>query len=584
MVDTKYNADAEALSVPPSPARDVNQQAVDLDELPNGYYRSRNFIGSLIATCLMAISLYLGYVLPVNSLAAINADLGPDPSYSMISTVFTLISGVAVLLVGRLGDIFGRRYFLIGGQLLGLIGAIVCATAKNIPTVIGGSALCGLAASVQLTFTFVIAELVPNKLRPMINAGIFVATIPFAGFGGLIAKLFTQNTEKSWRWNYYINMITCGLSIILYVLCYYPPGWEIKHKGQSRLEGLKKFDYIGFVLYAGDWSWCSSVFVTWGGSSYPWSSSHVIAVLVVGFVSLIAFIAYEIAVPLEQPLLPLYLLKNRGYTATVCSALVGNMVYFSMSLLWPEAIAYLFTTDSITAGWLACSTGLGVIVGEIVAGALMKRLGYSKYQLIASTILITTFSGALAAVNQDRQAYGLAFTAIGGFAVGYLELITLIMCPLYCEPEDIGLASGFLGSAKQVAGTIATVIYITILNSRVAAVLPRDVSAAAVKAGLETSSVTYLLEAVSAGTTTALQAVPGMTDSILAAIGNAEKTAYSQSFRTVFLVSIAFGGLAIIAAVVSVPIDDKLNNVVAAKLSGTGASREELPTNEKEKN
>jgi hypothetical protein len=24
------------------------------------------------------------------------------------------------------------------------------------------------------------------------------------------------------------------------------------------------------------------------------------------------------------------LLKNRGYTATVCSALVGNMVYFSM--------------------------------------------------------------------------------------------------------------------------------------------------------------------------------------------------------------------------------------------------------------
>ncbi|KAJ6019441.1 hypothetical protein N7522_001508 [Penicillium canescens] len=582
MVNTKYNVDAEALYVPPSPARDVNQQAVDLDELPNGYYRSKNFIGSLIATCLMAISLYLGYVLPVNSLAAINADLGPDPNYSMISTVFTLISGVAILLVGRLGDIFGRRYFLIGGQLLGLIGAIVCATAKNVPTVIGGSALCGLAASVQLTFTFVIAELVPNKLRPMINGGIFVTTIPFAGFGGLIAKLFTQNTEKSWRWNYYINMITCGLSIILYVCCYYPPGWEIKHKGQSRLEGLKKFDYIGFVLYAGGLV-LMLLGLSWGGSSYTWSSSHVIAVLVVGFVSLIAFVAYEIAVPLEQPLLPLYLLKNRGYTATVCSALVGNMVYFSMSLLWPEAIAYLFTTDSITAGWLACSTGLGVIVGEIVAGALMKRLGYSKYQLIASTILITTFSGALAAINQDRQAYGLAFTAIGGFAVGYLELITLIMCPLYCEPEDIGLASGFLGSAKQVAGTIATVTYIAILNSRVSAVLPRDVSAAAVKAGLAKSSVTYLLEAVSVGTTTALQAIPGMTDSILAAVGDAEKTAYSQSFRTVFLVSIAFGGLAIIAAVVSVPIDDKLNNVVAAKLSGTGASRAELQTNE-EKN
>jgi MFS family permease len=158
---------------------------------------------------------------------------------------------VGILLVGRLGDIFGRRYFLIGGQLLGLIGAIVCATAKNIPTVIGGSALCGLAAAVQLTFTFVIAELVPNRLRPMVNAGIFITTFPFAAFGGLIAQLFIANTEKSWRWTYYLNIITCSLSMILLVICYFPPGWDRKHMGASKIEGLKKFDYIGFILYAG---------------------------------------------------------------------------------------------------------------------------------------------------------------------------------------------------------------------------------------------------------------------------------------------------------------------------------------------
>jgi hypothetical protein len=74
---------------------------------------------------------------------------------------------------------------------------------------------------------------------------------------------------------------------------------------------------------------------------------------------------------MEQPLLPMSLLKHRGYSATVCSALVGNMVYFSMrygyasrcsiiidtnsacSLLWPEAIAALYTTDTIKAGWLS---------------------------------------------------------------------------------------------------------------------------------------------------------------------------------------------------------------------------------------
>lgn len=70
------------------------EQPVDLDNLPRGYYLSKNFVGSLIAVCLMADSLYLGYTLPVNSLSAINADLGPDSSYSMISTVSTLLAGV----------------------------------------------------------------------------------------------------------------------------------------------------------------------------------------------------------------------------------------------------------------------------------------------------------------------------------------------------------------------------------------------------------------------------------------------------------------------------------------------------------
>lgn len=59
--------------------------------------------------------------------------------------------------------------------------------------------------------------------------------------------------------------------------------------------------------------------------------------------------------PLEQPLLPLKLLKNRNYVAVVASAAVGNIIYFSMNLLWPEMIADLYTTDIIQAGWLAVS-------------------------------------------------------------------------------------------------------------------------------------------------------------------------------------------------------------------------------------
>ncbi|GLA13952.1 hypothetical protein AnigIFM62618_011370 [Aspergillus niger] len=556
-------------------ARELTATPVDLDELPAGYY----------CIYLPSTSDYLGRI--VQQLLTVFLLAGPDPSYSLISTVFTLISGVGLLLVGRLGDLFGRRYILIGGQLLGLIGAIVCATAKTVPTVIGGSVLCGLAAAVQLTFSFVIAELVPNRARPVVNAGIFITTLPFSAFGSLIADLFIANTARSWRWTYYLNIITCGLSIILLVLFYFPPGWDAKRGNESRIDGLKKFDYIGFLLYAGGlilvllglcespvpaltrfFHGANSIPSAWGGSSYAWHSAHVIAVLVIGFVCLLAFALYEIFVPLQQPLLPMSLLRNRGYAGAVCSALVGNMVYFSMSLLWPTAIADLYTTNTIKTGWLSISTGAGVIVGEVAAGILMKPVGYTKYQLIITTLMITAFSGALASINQYRQAYGIAFTALGGFFVGYLELITIIMCPLYCSPQDIGLASGFLGSAKQVAGTIATAIYVAILDNRVTVDLPRDVSAAALNAGLPSSSLTDLLEAVSAGTTAAYEAVPGMTNGILGAVTEAVKTAYSQSFRTVFLASIAFGGLSVIAACFAEGVDGRFTGDVAARLKG----------------
>ena len=51
-----------------SHAGDLNgltSRPLQLDELPVGYYRSKNFIGSVVGVCLMAISLYLGFVLPV---------------------------------------------------------------------------------------------------------------------------------------------------------------------------------------------------------------------------------------------------------------------------------------------------------------------------------------------------------------------------------------------------------------------------------------------------------------------------------------------------------------------------------------
>ena len=77
---------------------------------------------------------------------------------------------VGQTLIGRLSDIFGRRRFLAGGQGLGLVGAIICPTAKDVSTIIGGSAIVGLAGSTALSVPFISGELVPMKYRFIGNA------------------------------------------------------------------------------------------------------------------------------------------------------------------------------------------------------------------------------------------------------------------------------------------------------------------------------------------------------------------------------------------------------------------------------
>jgi hypothetical protein len=48
----------------------VDARAVggDVDEMPKGYYRSWQFIGTVTAQCLASICAYLGWVLPANTL------------------------------------------------------------------------------------------------------------------------------------------------------------------------------------------------------------------------------------------------------------------------------------------------------------------------------------------------------------------------------------------------------------------------------------------------------------------------------------------------------------------------------------
>lgn len=87
------------------------------------------------------------------------------------------------------------------------VGCIIGATAQHINQLIAGNALIGLATAAQLSFNYIITELVPIKDRFYVISLIFLFALPFSAFGPVISRLLIVHTSAGWRWDYRMNII-----------------------------------------------------------------------------------------------------------------------------------------------------------------------------------------------------------------------------------------------------------------------------------------------------------------------------------------------------------------------------------------
>jgi MFS family permease len=67
--------------------------------------------------------------------------------------------------VGSFADDLGRKWFVVVGNLLAIIGAIICATAHSVQVVIVGMAIAGLGSCGQQMSLAAISEVFPRKWR-----------------------------------------------------------------------------------------------------------------------------------------------------------------------------------------------------------------------------------------------------------------------------------------------------------------------------------------------------------------------------------------------------------------------------------
>ncbi|KAH6673045.1 fungal trichothecene efflux pump [Halenospora varia] len=548
--------------------------AAETDELPKGYFSSFYFIGSFIGTGMNLMGSTAGFAIIAPVLSQIDAAIGPGPII-WLSLVYTLGLAIGLTLVGRLTDIFGRRWFFISGVMLGVIGSIIGATAKTIPVLIGGQTLIGLSASTGYSYAFVVGELVPVKHRFLANAVLFMFSMPTAGFGAAISTAFILYTEAGWRWCYYLLIILNSITAILYFFFYFPPNFNAKHRTESKLQLIKEFDYVGTLLYIAGLLFFI-LGLSWGGNVYPWKDAHVVATIIVGFLCLVGLFVYEAYRPLKEPLIPIHLFKNRQWVASAISLSIGASVYYSQAIVWPQMTSTVYANGRLMwAGWVGSLAGIAITTGEIIGGAIAKKTGKTKFQVIAAMTLGTIFLGAMASCTPDTPKTAMALVFLAVTAIGYNEAIVLPICTILIrDQKEIGTAAGIAGSTRSAISTVASTIYTVVLTSRITTTIPAKVPAAVIGAGLPASSVAGYMGAIAkGGSEQLLSAVQGLTPAVLAAGARAYQVAYADAYRTVFLTSIAFGVLGIVCSFFVPNVDEYMTDSVATTLGNRKGDR-----------
>ncbi|KAF9884761.1 hypothetical protein FE257_001251 [Aspergillus nanangensis] len=468
--------------------------------------------------------------------------------------------------VGSLSDLIGRRYVALIGASLVVIGMIVCTTAHTMNNFIAGMAIAGAGAGVnELTALAATSEMAPTRQRGKYVAILIFTIAPFAP-SVLWAQLIANHS--GWRNVGAFCAAWSGFGLLVTIFFYFPPP-RVNSIGMSRMEIIKRVDYVGgFLSITGLILFLAGL--QWGGYQYPWTSAHVLAPLILGGVMLIGFGFWEIY-GTDYPIFPSRLKQEpRTLGMTLVITFISGANFFSVLMFWPTQSFNVYGHDPVDVGVRSIPIGFGIMFGAcIVLWLLSVFRGHNKELLIVSSILMTAGCGALAVANLDNlyQLWGILIVA--GLGIGGIVVPASIMTTIICPDDLIATISALTLSIRVVGGGIGYAVYYNVFISKFVPNAQHYIGGT-MMTKLNITNVTYIgmaIEYTGASLLPELKTIPGIdSDVAYEMVVKAGQMAYAESYKYVYYVSIAFGCVSIFAACLLGDIKDYMTDHVAVVL------------------
>jgi EmrB/QacA subfamily drug resistance transporter len=409
-------------------------------------FSRRETVLTMFGVLMVMLLASLDQTIVSTAMPRVIADLHGFDRYTWVSTAYLLTSTVMVPIYGKLSDLFGRKPIFLFGVVVFLIGSALSGASQSMNQLIAFRALQGIGAGALMPIAIaIVGDLFTPRERGKwqgLTGGVWgISAIIGPTLGGWI----TQNA--SWRWVFYVNL-PIGIAALL-VLIFLMPTLRGRAKDVS-------IDYVGAALLVLGTVPLLLGF-TWAGSQYNWLSPQIIGLFAGAFVALMSFIIYEAWLERRggQPIIEPSLFKNSIFSVSTLVTMIFGMALFGGIFFIPLYVQGVVGSSATSSGLVLTPLMLTSVVGSVVSGQLVSRLG--KYKWIAILGMLVSVAGVLLLVrlnvNSTNNDVLLAMLVLGlGLGIG-MSLYTLIV--QNALPTKIGQSTATLTFFRQIGGTIA---------------------------------------------------------------------------------------------------------------------------------
>lgn len=368
-----------------------------------------------------------------------------------IANSFLLASALFQPLFMRLSYVLGIKTSLLFGIILCTGGSIVSGLARSLTAIVVGRTLAGIGSGALSVLTqLTLHQLVRSGKLSRCERAISLIYWLGAAIGPILGGAVAQTV--GWRYIFWISVAFGLLALLTLPFLLRLPSAE----GFS-WQALQKVDYMGWALLSGSIA-PITLAISWGGSSYPWTSWHTMAPLIIGIVVLLFWIHYSRY--RIDPILPISLFFRANAAAACFSTLVHGMIFAGVVYFVPLYLTVAKGLSPTIAGVALGSWTLSLVITALVVGAIVSSHGY-RWAVWLGCALVTTGIGLTVLLRaKTATSISIPIGLLVSLALGmlYPSLSTAVQASATTDDETIHAAPlhSFCSMIGQTLGLAAS--------------------------------------------------------------------------------------------------------------------------------